>query len=95
MQGLQRFIVAEQVQRQKEEALRIRLEAQLKETLEFIEMQGHHNQMVKEARSLDSTEDVVCRIAACKSACEDAQGRSSTCHLRQRSDHLGSEPARF
>ena len=77
-----------------EEVLRIRLEAQLKETLEFIEMHGHHNQMVKQAKSLDSIEEVVCRIAGCESACKDSQGRSPTCHLRQRWDKLSLEPAR-
>ena len=50
--------------------------------------------MVKEARSLDSIEEVVCRIAACESACRDAQGRSPTCHLRSRLDRLSSGPAR-
>ena len=94
MQELQRFIVAERGQREKEEPLRIRLEAQLKETLEFIKTHGGHNQMVKEAKSLDSIEEVVCRIAACESASKDSQGRSPTCHLRQRLDWLGSEPKR-
>ena len=64
VQDLQRVIVDERVQRQKEEALRIRLEAQLKETLEFIETDVHHNQMVKEAESLDPFKRVVCRIAS-------------------------------
>ena len=90
MQELQRFIVAERVQRKKEEALRIRLEAQLKQTLEFIQMHGHHHQIVKEAKAVDSIhEEVICKIAACESRCKDAQGRSPTCHL---SDRLGSEP---
>ena len=94
VQELQRFIVVERVQREKQEALRIRLEAKLKETLEFIETHGEHNQMAKEAKSLDSIEEVVCRIASCKSARKDAHGRSPSCHLRQRLDRLGSEPAR-
>ena len=76
-----------------EEALMIRLEAQLKETLEFMEMHGHHNQMVRESNSLDSIEEAVCRIATCESACKDAQGQSPNCHLRQHWDRLGSEPA--
>ena len=94
VQELQRFIVAVRVQHEKEEALRMRLEAQLKETLEFIETHGHHNKMVKEAKSLDSIEVVVCRIPACESACKNAQGRGPTCNLRQRLDRLCSEPAR-
>ena len=94
MQELQRFIVAEAVQREKEEALSSRPEAQLKETLEFIETHGHHNQMVQGAKSVDSIDEVVCRIAACATACKDAQRRGPTCHLRQRLDRLGPEPAR-
>ena len=94
MQELPRSIVAECVQHEKEEALRIRLEAQLKETLEFIETHSHHNKMVKEAKSLDSIEVVVCRIIACESACKNAQGRDPTCHLRRRLDRRGPEPAR-
>ena len=43
VQVLQRYIVAERVQREKEEALRVRLGAQLKATLEFIETHCHHN----------------------------------------------------
>ena len=82
VQELQRFIVAERVQREKEEALTICLEAQLKETLEFIETHGHHHQMVKEAKYLDSIDEVVCRIAACESACKTAHSGSPTCHLR-------------
>ena len=74
--------------------MRICLEAHLKETLEFIETHGHHNQMVKDAKSLDSIEEVVCRITACESACKYAQGRSPTCYLRQRLDRLGPELAR-
>ena len=95
VQEMQRFIVAEGVPREEEEALRIRLEAQLKETLEFIETHGDHNQMVKEAKSLDFIEEVVCRIAACESACKNAQGRSPTCHRRQQVGRLGPEPARL
>ena len=74
--------------------MRFRLEAQLKETPEFIETHGHNNQMVKETKSLYSIEEVVCRVAACESACRDAQGRSPTCHLRQSLARIGSEPAR-
>ena len=33
-------------------------------------------------------------MAACESACKDAQGQSLTCHLRQRLHWLASEPAR-
>ena len=33
-----------------------------------------HNQMVRGAKSLDAIEEVVCKIAACKSACRDAHG---------------------
>ena len=95
VQKLQRFIVAERVRREKGEALRIRLEAGLKDTLEVIETHGHNNQRVKAPKSLDSIEEVLCRIAACESACRDAQGRSPTCHLRQRLDRLSSEPARL
>ena len=73
-QELQRFIAAQRVQREKEEALRIRLEAQLKETLEFIKTHGLHNEMVKEAKSLDFVVEAVCTIAACESACKNAQG---------------------
>ena len=40
VEELQRFIIAERVEREKEEALWVRLEAQLKETLEFIETHG-------------------------------------------------------
>ena len=94
VQGLQRFIVVERVQREKIEALKIWLEAQLKGTLDFIETHGHHNQMVKEAKSVDSIVEVVCTIAACESACKNAQGRGPTCHLRQLLDRLGPEPAR-
>ena len=93
VQELQRLMVDERVQREKEKALRNPLEDQLKETLEFIKTQCHHNQMVKEATSLDSIEEVVCRIAACESVCRDAQGRSPACHLRQQWDQLAPEPA--
>ena len=48
--------------------MRIRLEAQLKETLEFTKTHGHHKQMVKEAKSLDSIAEIVCKFAACQSA---------------------------
>ena len=93
VQKLQRFIVTEHVQREKEEDLRVQLEAKLKEILEFIEKHGL-NQMVKEAKSLDSIEEAVCRIAACELACKDAQGRSTFCQLKQRWDRLGSGPTR-
>ena len=94
MQEVQRFIVAELAQREKEEALRIWLEAQLNEILEFIETQGHHNRMMKEAKSLDSIEEAVCRIAACESACRDPHRPSPICHPRQRLDRLSREPVR-
>ena len=74
--------------------MRICLLAQLKQTQEFIETHGHHNEMLKEARSLDSVGGIICRIAACASACKEAQGRSPTCHLRQQLDRFGSEPAK-
>ena len=95
MQELQRFIVPKRVQHEKEKALRIQLEAQLKKTLEFIETHGHHNQMVKDAKSLDFIEGVVCRITACESACRNAQCESPACHLRERLDRVGSEPTRL
>ena len=82
VQELQRFIVAERVQGENAEALRIRLEAQLEEALEFIETHGHHNQTVKEAKSLASIEEVVCRTAPCESACRNAQGQMPVWHLR-------------
>ena len=92
VQQLQRAILAERVQREKEHAVRLELGAKLQETLAFIDLHGHHSQAVKEAKSVDSIEEVVCRIAACKFACRNAQGRSSACHLRQRLDRLS--PAR-
>ena len=54
VQELQRFILTECVQRKKKEASWVRPEAQLKESLEFTETHGHHNQKVTEAKSLDS-----------------------------------------
>ena len=53
MQELQRFIVAKRVQRKKQQALKVRLKSQLKDTLEFIEGHGLQNQMGMEAKSLD------------------------------------------
>ena len=91
---LHRFIVAERVQRKKEEAPRVRMEAQLKETPKFIEAHGLHNQMVKEAKCLDSMEEVVCKIATSEFVCRGAHGRSPVCHLRRRLDRLGSKPTR-
>ena len=70
------------------------LEAQIKETLEFIELHGHHNLMVKDAKSLNSIQEVIYRMAACQSACRDAHGPSSVCHPWRRLHRLRSEPAR-
>ena len=70
------------------------MEAQPKDTSDFIETHGQHKQMLEEANLLDSIEEVVCSIAACTSACRNAQGRSLVCHLRQRLEALDSEPAR-
>ena len=87
------------MQREKEEALWARLEekmeARLDDTLAFIKEHRHHSQMLKEARSLDSIEVVVCRVAACESACKGQwreDSRSPVCNLRRRLDHIGPEP---
>ena len=59
-----------------------------------METHGHNNKMVKGTRSMDSMEQVVCSIAACKFACRNAHCWNPVCDVWRRLDRLGSEPTR-
>ena len=89
---IQESMAAEAADWAEEAALHNQLNAKLNETLQFIEQHGHHNELVKECRSLDSIEDIICRIAACESSCKDLKGKPVSCHLRDRLGQAGSTP---
>ena len=55
-------------------------------------MHVYLNQMVKESKFVDSIEEVVCRIAASRSARRDAHGHRPLCDLWRRLNLLNSKP---